>query len=355
LVCFVEQTVGLGAFLNQRMKERIVMRLIAVEEHTVHPGVAAASAARAEEILPHFARAFAPDDGSPQSATADKLMDLDEGRLADMDAHGIDMQVMSNLSTQLLPAAIAPGLVRDVNDRLAAACRRHPDRFAAFASLPTSVPAEAGDELRRAVHELGLVGAMIHGRTNDEFLSAAPFDTLLKAAADLGVPIYLHPGLPNRATNADNYEHGLTPVVAARFATGAWGWHSETGVHFLNVVLGGVLDRYPTLQFILGHWGEMVPWFLDRLDEVLPRQVTGLDRTIGEYVRQNVHYTPSGMFTVEHLRFCAEVLGTERCIFSVDYPFVSADRARSFLGTCGLPEDTIHAIAHANAERLLGI
>ncbi|MFB1488635.1 MULTISPECIES: amidohydrolase family protein [unclassified Thiocapsa] len=331
------------------------MRLIAIEEHTVHPGVAAASAARSETMLPHFAQAFAPDDGSPPSAIADKLMDLDEGRLADMDAEGIDMQVLSNLSTQLLPAAIAPELVRDVNDRLAAACRRHPDRFAAFASLPTSAPAAAGDELRRAVQELGLRGAMIHGRTNDAFLSAEPFDVLLKAAADLRVPIYLHPGLPTQATSADNYEQGLKPIVAARFATGAWGWHSETGVHFLNIVLGGVLDRYPTLQFILGHWGEMVPWFLYRLDEALPRRVTGLDRTIVEYVRQNVYYTPSGMFTIEHLRFCADVLGTDRCIFSVDYPFVSGDRARSFLGTCGLPDDAVQAIAHANAERLLGL
>jgi uncharacterized protein len=331
------------------------MRLIAIEEHTMHPGLAAASAARADELLPHFAEAFAPAEGESQGASAAKLMDLGDGRLADMDATGIDVQVLSNLSAQLLPAGIAVALVRDANDHLAAACRRHPDRFSAFASVPTSAPEAAPDELRRAVQELGCVGAMIHGRTNDELLSAAPFDPLLATAAELGVPIYLHPGLPPQVISADNYERGLKPLVAARFATAAWGWHSETGVHFLNIVLAGVLDRYPTLQFILGHWGEMVPWFLDRLDDGLPRQVTGLGRRISDYVRQNVYYTPSGMFTPEHLRFCAQVLGTERCIFSVDYPFLSGDRARAFLETCGLPQAQIHGIAHANAEKLLGI
>ena len=322
------------------------MRLIAIEEHTMHPRAAAASAARSDELLPY---------PLPWSPDRDVVEDLDEGRLADMDAHGIDMQVLSNITTQLLPATLAPALVREVNDRLAAASRRHPDRFSAFASLPTSAPAEASDELRRAVEELGFVGAMIHGRTNDEFLSAEVFDPILKTAAHLGVPIYLHPGLPARATIADNYERGLKPSVSTRLATAAWGWHSETGVHFLNIVLSGVLDRYPTLQFILGHWGEMVPWFLSRLDEGLPRLVTGLDRTITEYMTQNVYYTPSGMFSSEHLRFCAQILGTDRCIFSVDYPFLTNDRARSFLDQCGLPEEVVHDIAHANAERLLGI
>ena len=345
----------LSRFFHYRTTKGNVMRLISIEEHTMHPGVAAASAARSDELLPHLADAYAPGEELPWSPTRNLLEDLDEGRLADMDAHGIDVQVLSNLATQMLPATGAAELVREVNDRLAAACRRHPDRFSAFASLPTSAPEQAPDELRRAVEELGFVGAMIFGRTNDEFLSAESFDPILKTAAYLGVPIYLHPGFPARATIADNYERGLKPVVATRLATAAWGWHSETGVHFLNIVLSGVLDRYPRLQFILGHWGEMVPWFLARLEEGLPRTVTGLDRTITEYVKENVYYTPSGMFTSEHLRFCADILGTDRCIFSVDYPFIANDRAQSFLDECGLPEDVVHAIAHGNAERLLGI
>lgn len=329
------------------------MRLITIEEHTAHAGVAKAGAARFAQVTPHFGEAFSPASGLPYTPTAAMLEDLDEGRIADMDTHGIDMQVLSNLSTQFLPPDVAPALVRDVNDRLAAACRRHPDRFAAFASLPTSAPEEAPGELRRAVEELGHVGAMIHGRTEEDFLSAPRFDALLGTAAALDVPIYLHPAPPTRATIDANYERGLRPVVATRFATAAWGWHNESGIHFLHLVLNGVFDRHPGLQVILGHWGEMVPWFLDRLDEALPPRATGLDRTIGEYVRSHVYYTPAGMFTAPHLRFCAEVLGTERMIYAVDYPFVGNQGARAFLTESGLSEDVQHDIAHRNAERLL--
>ncbi|MFE6886812.1 amidohydrolase family protein [Streptomyces sp. NPDC057694] len=199
------------------------------------------------------------------------------------------------------------------------------------------------------------VGTLIHGRTDDEFLSAERFDPILRAAAELRVPIYLHPAPPTRGTSAVNYEAGLDPVVATRFATAGWGWHNESGIHFLHLVLSGALDRYPDLQFVLGHWGEMVPWFLDRLDEALPRRATGLDRTIGDYVRQNVYYTPSGMFTAPHLRFCTDVLGTDRMIYSVDYPFVGNEGARDFLENCDLSPDAKLDIAHRNAERLLGV
>lgn len=252
---------------------------------------------------------------------------------------------------------IAPGkradLVRGANDNLAAAVRRHPDRFAAFAALPTTVPYSAAAELERCVSELGFAGTMIMGRTEGEFLSAERFDPVLRTAARLGVPIYLHPALPTRVTSADNYEAGLDPIVAARFATAAWGWHSETGVHFLHMVLSGVFDRYPDLQVILGHWGEMIPWFLYRLDEALPPRATKLERTIGEYVRQNSYYTPGGMFTEPHLRFCVDVLGTERLIYAVDYPFVGNDGAVDFLLKADLPESVKEDIGHRNAERLL--
>uniref|UniRef100_A0AAU2VWI2 Amidohydrolase family protein n=1 Tax=Streptomyces sp. NBC_00008 TaxID=2903610 RepID=A0AAU2VWI2_9ACTN len=329
------------------------MKLITIEEHTLHAGVARASAARTAGVSPGFGASYAPESGLPYSPSAEVLEDLDEGRLAAMDADGIDMQVLSNLTTQYLPADVAPELVRDVNDRLAAACVRHPGRFAAFASLPTTAPEHAPDELRRAVEELGFVGTLIHGRTDDEFLSAERFDPILATAAELGVPVYLHPAPPSRVTAADNYEAGLKEVVATRFATAAWGWHNESGVHFIHLVLSGVFDRYPELQFILGHWGEAVPWYLDRLDEALPRQATGLDRTIGEYVRQNTYYTPSGMFTAPHLRFCTDLLGTDRMIHSVDYPFVGNAGSRAFLTGSGLSEDAQHDIAHRNAERLL--
>ncbi len=329
------------------------MKLITIEEHTLHAGVAQASAERSTYVAPHFREAYSPESGLPYSPSAAVLEDLDEGRIAEMDEHGIDMQVLSNLTTQFLPANVAATLVRDVNDRLAAACQRHPDRFAAFASVPTSAPDEAPGELRRAVEELGLVGALIHGRTNDDFLSHPRFEPLLRMAADLKIPIYLHPAPPTRSTSAANYEPDLDRLVAARLATAAWGWHAESGIHFLHLVLAVVFDRYPDVQIILGHWGEMVPWSLDRLDEALPPRVTGCERTIGEYARSNMYYTPSGMFTPQHLRFCADLLGTDRMMYSVDYPFVSNAGARTFLEKSGLPVHVQHDIAHRNAEKLL--
>jgi uncharacterized protein len=267
----------------------------------------------------------------------------------------ITMQVLSNLTTQPVPADVAADLVRSANDNLAAAVRRHPDRFAAFAALPTTVPGAAAAELDRCVGDLGFAGTMIMGRTEGDFLSAERFDPILRTAARLGVPIYLHPAVPTRVTSADNYEAGLDPIVATRFAAAAWGWHNETGIHFLHLVLSGVFDRYPGLQIILGHWGEMIPWFLDRLDEALPPRATKLDRTIGDYVRQNTYYTPSGMFTEPHLRFCVDLLGTDRMIYSVDYPFVPNDDAVGFLSRAKFSDSVKEDIAHRNAERLLGL
>lgn len=329
------------------------MKFITIEEHALNPAVARASAATAQQLSPHWKAAFSPDSGLPHTPSPDVLCDLDQGRLADMDKHGITMQVLSNLTTQQVPADVAADLVRSANDTLAGAVRRHPDRFAAFAALPTTVPDAAAAELERCVGDLGFVGTMIMGRTEGDFLSAERFDPILRAAARLRVPIYLHPALPTRVTSADNYEAGLDPIVAARFATAAWGWHTETGVHFLHLVLSGVFDRYPDLQVILGHWGEVVPWFLYRLDDALPQRATKLERTIGEYIRQNSYYTPAGMFTEPHLRFCLDVLGADRMIYAVDYPFVGNAGAVDFLLRADLPDGVKEDIAHRNAERLM--
>lgn len=329
------------------------MRIIAIEEHVGIPEVTAASAGVSREVTPHLAAAYDIATGWPYCTTPDVLGDLGERRLATMDAHGITMQVLSTVTTQQLPATVAPALVRDANDVLADAVRRHPDRFAAFASLPTTAPEHAPAELRRCVEELGFVGTMVMGRSDGDFLSAARFAPVLATAARLGVPLYLHPGVPNRVTAADNYEAGLPPLVAARFATAAWGWHNDAGIHFLHLVLSGVLDRHPELQIVLGHWGEMVPWFVDRLDEALPRSATGLERTIGDYLRQNAYCTPSGMFSPSHLRFCLEVFGVERIIHSVDHPFLDGSGSLDFLRGSGLTDAQQRAIAHGNAERLL--
>lgn len=329
------------------------MKIIALEEHFLDPAVAAASAPEIQRLAPGFGATSDPARGRSYSPRSDVLRDLEEGRLADMDAGGVTMQVLSCLTTQQLPADVAVDLVRAANDRAAAAVAAHPDRFAAFAALPTAVPDAAADELRRCVSELGLVGTMIFGRTGGEFLDEPRFAPVLDAVADLDVPLYLHPGFPPAEVSAANYAGGLDPLVTARMQTSAWGWHQETAVHFLHLVLSGVFERYPTLQVILGHWGEMIPFYLDRLDEALPPAVTGLDRTVGDVVRHNTYVTPSGMFSQAQLRFCVDTVGVDRILYSVDYPFIGNDDAASFLERADLPREAKERIAHGNTERLL--
>ncbi|MHA7987397.1 amidohydrolase family protein [Rathayibacter sp. CAU 1779] len=329
-------------------------RIITLEEHFADSAVGAAGRERSHELSPGFPVSYAPSTGLPYTPTPDQLTDLGEGRIADMDANGITVQVLSSLGAQYVPAPHAAELVGAANDRAAAAVREHPDRFAAFAALPTTVPETAADELSRCVEELGFVGSLIHGRTDDEFLDAERFAPILARHEALDVPLYLHPAPPPAATSATNYD-GLGDIVTARFQTSAWGWHNETAVHFIHLVLAGVFDRYPRLQIVLGHWGELVPFYLDRLDEALPQAATGLDRTFGEVFRQNVYITPSGMFTQANLDYCVATLGVDRIMYAVDYPFVGQEGAAEFLEQAKLTDAEKDLIGAGTAARVLGL
>ncbi|NEA43431.1 amidohydrolase family protein [Streptomyces sp. SID11385] len=331
------------------------MKIIALEEHFADPAVAKAGGREAQALSPGFGEAFGPSSGLPYSPTPEVLQDLADKRLADMDAGGITMQVLSCLGAQTVPADVAPEVIAAANDKAAAAVRAHPDRFAAFASLPTAAPEAAVAELDRAVNDLGFVGTMIFGRTEGEFLDAPRFEPILAKAAALNVPVFLHPGVPPRVITEANYAAGLPLVTETRLQTAAWGWHQETAVHFLHLVHSGVLDRYPNLQFILGHWGEMIPFYLDRVNEALPQRATGLDRSFHEYFRENVYIAPSGLWSQAQLRFCLETMPLERIVFAVDYPFIGNEGAVPFLEQADLPEADKRKIAHENAERLLGL
>ena len=329
------------------------MKIIALEEHFADPAVNKAGAAAANALSPDFGTAYDPVGGLPYSPSEEVLMDLAEGRIADMDANGITMQVLSSLGAQQVPPDVAPDLVSAANDKSAAAVRAYPDRFAAFAALPTTAPESAAAELDRCVSELGFVGTMIFGRTDGEFLDVPRFDPILARAAALQVPIFLHPAVPPREVTESNYLGDFSPVVATRLQTSAWGWHQETAVHFLHLVHTGVLDRYPDLQIILGHWGEMIPFYLDRVNEALPQHATKLERSFPQYFRQNVYIAPSGLFSQTQLQFCLQTVPLERIVFAVDYPFVGNESALPFFERADLPHESKRKIAHENAERLL--
>ena len=320
------------------------MRTIALEEHYATQALIDAPAENAQYDL----RAF--------PALVAELRDLDAGRIAAMDAAGIDLSVLSLTSpgVEQLEAADAIAVARDANDRLAAAVRRRPTRLAGFAALPTAAPDAAADELERAVRDLGFRGALINGHTRGRYLDDQGFWPILERAEALGVPLYLHPTPPPRSVVEVTYA-GLPPQITALLATGAWGWHIDTALHVLRLVLSGAFDRYPRLQLVIGHLGETLPFMFPRFDLTLPPRATGLARPVSTYLRENVHYTFSGFnWTSAFLDLLLQV-GADRIMFSTDYPYASMAQARGFLDQLAVSPADRERIAHGNAEHLLGL
>ncbi|MCD8455970.1 amidohydrolase family protein [Xylella taiwanensis] len=190
--------------------------------------------------------------------TDERLADLGEKRLTLMDETGVDVQVLS-LTTPGLNnlGELGIHLARHVNDLLAETVRINPARFQTLATLPFANAEAAASELRRAVVTLGAKGAILYGRLCDKHLDNALFEATFACAADLNVPLLIHPQIPP-ASVRDAYYTGFSAPVDLAFSTFGLGWHYEAGIEFVRMVLGGVFDRYPNLQVILGHWGEVV-------------------------------------------------------------------------------------------------
>ncbi|MCS2159048.1 amidohydrolase family protein [Scandinavium sp. H11S7] len=337
------------------------MKIISIEEHVSDPALSQACHKAQSIEAPYFgdwARQSkdAPDTRLAGAATAMRLaQECGEDRIADMDANGIDMQILSySNSPQLLAPAEAIPLTRDANDKLAVMVNAHPTRFGAFATLPWSDPQAAADELKRCVETLGFKGALLTGRPGDTFLDDPRYAPVLAAAADLNVPLYLHPGVPLPVVQQAYYS-GFDPDVSARFSLFGWGWHCEPGVQLVRMMLAGVFERYPALQVISGHWGEMVPFFLARLDEMIPPSISGLPRTLAETFKQQVYVTPSGMFDLPHFQFIHQVVGADRIMYAVDYPYLNNQGARAFLENAPISLSDKEKIAHGNAEKLFNL
>jgi len=291
-----------------------------------------------------------------RAAIFDQLCDLGDKRLAEMDAAGIDMQVLSINApgTEQAEVAEAIAVARETNDYLAAAVRKHPQRFAGLAALPTAAPDKAAAELDRAVRSLGFKGAMINGHVRGRYLDDKFFWPIFERATALNIPIYLHPTRPPQAVIDASYS-GFAPEVSYMLSAAGWGWHIETAIHVIRLVLGGVFDRFPTLQIVVGHLGEGLPFMLPRLDRNFPTALTKLQRSLGDYLRQNVHYTFGGFnFPATFLDLLLEV-GVERIMFSIDYPYGSMKHARAFLEQIPVSAADRERIAHANAEKLFGL
>lgn len=298
---------------------------------------------------------------SSREATDRRLRDVGDERLARMDAAGVDVQVLSITTpgTQSLPPTEAVPLARDANDFLAEAVRARPERFAAFATLPTPDPGAAARELERGVTRLGMVGAMLFPRTGDQYLDHEKFRPVFEAAAELRVPLYIHPGLPPQSVRDACYR-GFDDRTNLILSTGGWGWHADAGLATLRLILAGTFDRHPELQFILGHWGEMLVPFADRAD-LLSAANPHLHRSIGEYITANLNVTAGGIFSHNMLKQAMDVLGPDRVMFGDDDPYAGSKGrfggdagARAFVDSAPISEPHKEKFAHLNAERLLG-
>ncbi len=327
------------------------MRVVALEEHFTMPALV-----RRIDPAVIARRGFPPPDQpwGPASRT-DELKELGQPRLADMDQGGITVQVLSasGPGADLLPPAEGIAFARDLNDALARTVAKHPDRYAAFAHLPMTAPEAAADELERAVRDLGFHGALINGLTDGRFLDDPSFAPILARAETLGLPLYLHPNIPPEAVRKAYYD-GLPGHLSFMFAIAGWGWHAETAVHVLRLVLSGTLDRYPGLQLIVGHMGEGLPAMLARCDQVFGAETPQLlRRTVSQTILDQVHITTSGFFTLPPFMAALLTFGADRILFSVDYPFSPNATARAFLDGLPLSPADREKIAHGNADRLL--
>lgn len=322
------------------------MRTITLEEHMSTP-------AFLQAIDAHSQRAVTNE--YIRSVRA-KLVDLGATRIADMDAGQIDMQVLSLAGGDMdrLDSATAGTLARETNDLVAAAVAAYPTRFAAFATLNLQDPEAAARELERCVRELKFVGTMVNGTTAGLFLDHPRFTPFWEAAHALDVPVYLHPAPPPTPVQQAYYS-GLPDDVSFMLSTAGWGWHVETGMHCLRLIATGLFDRFPRLQLIIGHMGENLPFSIARADAVLSRAQQKPQRSCAEYFHEHFHITTSGYFTIPPLLCALQVVGADRLLFSVDYPFSPTQTGRRFLDSLPVSPEDLRKISHQNAERLLGI
>jgi hypothetical protein len=319
------------------------MRTVTLEEHFLTP-----------EVL----KATAHIQSGPRSDFVEvvrgKLLDVGKGRIADMDAAGISLQVLSltNSGMDKLEAATATALARDANDQLAAAVRAHPDRLAGFAALAPQDPEKAAAEFERCVRHLGFKGALVHGAIDGVFLDHPRFTPLFETAQALDVPLYLHP-TPAPKPVQEAYYSGLPGNTGFLLSTAAWGWHVELGMHCLRLIVSGLFDRLPRLKIIIGHLGENLPYSIARADTVLARGAKHLPRRVAEYFHEHFYLTTSGYFTVPPFLCALQVVGADRILFSVDYPFSPNSEGYDFLQTLPISPQDLEKVAHGNAERLL--
>ena len=282
-----------------------------------------------------------------------KLLDVDTGRIAAMDAAGVDMHLLSLTSpgVQLFDADTAAGLAASVNDELAETIRRHPTRFAGLAAVAPQDPVRAAKEMERSINALGLHGFVINSHTNGEYLDQPKYWPILEAAEALDRPIYIHPRtLPDNAI-APYRDHFLWSAM--------WGYAVETGLHGMRLIVSGAFDRFPKLKIVLGHMGEGIPYWVYRIDHmynvVSANAEERLKRKPSDYLKDNFLITTSGMNHHPALEYCLKVLGPENIMWAIDYPYQDSHEAVGFLDSAEISNADKALIYGGNAAKAFHI
>ena len=317
------------------------MKYIALEEAFSIPGIA--------DPMPQLSSRATPF----ADQWLRKLPDFTEYRLPEMDAAGIDIQVLSltvpGLQTDI-DADTARENARRANDYLAEVVSKHPTRFRGFAALPLQDPDAAAAELNRCIGELGFCGALVNDHLGGHYLDEPLYGPLWEALESLSVPLYLHPGAPP-------VDHWQVLRGHPELYGSMWSWAAEVSGHALRIVLSGVFDRHPAATLILGHMGEFLPYQRSRLDSRYATTNPGyrLQRSPSVYLGTNVVFTTSGVFSPAALTGAVLEVGADAIMFSVDYPYESSQEAVDGFERTTLSPGDREKIAHANAERVLKI
>lgn len=282
------------------------------------------------------------------------LADIEGKRLPQMDQFGVDMHLLTLTApgVQMFDADTATDLAALSNDRMAEICRKWPERFAGLGSFAPHSPKRAAREIERVMGELGLNGLVVNSHTDGAYFDDYRFWPILEAAEATGACIYIHPRAPSDTLKGPLQDYAMDSAM--------WGYGVEVGTHMLRMMAGGVFDRFPRLKICVGHMGEMVPFFIWRINFMNSRaQKVGraprTERSMEEYFRDNFVFTTSGVEDHLALRYAIDRMGVDNVIWAIDYPYQPMREAVEFIESAPLSDAEMHAVCHGNAERVFHI
>jgi 2,3-dihydroxybenzoate decarboxylase/5-carboxyvanillate decarboxylase len=338
------------------------MRRIATEEAWSIPEVAAQLAIETRGPTQSLDKLLVrgiydpPADASGYSAMhfLDGLLDIEEKRLPEMDAFGVDMHLLSLTApgVQMFDADTATDLAALANDRLAEICRNRPLRFAGLASFAPQSPRRAAKEMERAINDLKLNGFILNSHTHGDYLDDPKYWPCLEAAEALDACLYIHPRAASDTLKGPLQDYGMDSAM--------WGYGVEVGTHVVRMMAAGVFDAFPKLKVCIGHMGEAIPFWIWRINFMNSRaQAIGrapkTKLSIAEYFRRNFVVTTSGVEDPLALRYTIDKLGIDNVLWAIDYPYQPQQPAVDFMDAAPVTEAERHALCHGNAERIFHI